>query len=421
MLNWVFGKKSGKKTGKKRPPYDKAKEIAARGDVKARRELAAHEDLEPEILYFFATDNSPEVRRQVAVNTGTPLQADVLLARDIDDDVRCEVARKIGRLVPTLTADERDRLTTMALQVLEILAQDRLPQVRAIVAEELKMASNVPHHLIMRLARDIEEIVSAPVAEYSPLLSGEDLLEIIASGVGEGTLSALSRRQQLVDSVVTAVVGMNSKRAMKSLLENQGADIPEESLDAIAAVASGAKELHKPIVNRKNLSIRMIRRIASFVSASLVETLIERNSVAESVGSELRQAVRRRIDRDDFDDRESARDPADVRATEMFEAGTLNEESVIEAIDNGDRSFIRFALALMSGQPPENVIRMLNSGSGKTIAALAWKADLGMQTAEALQMKIAHLSSKSLVRAREGDAYPLTEDDLNWYLELFAT
>ena len=420
MLNWVFGKKSGKKTGRKRPPYEKAKEIAASGDVKARRELAAHEDLDPEILYYFATDKSPEVRRQVAVNTGTPLQADVLLARDIDDDVRCEVARKIGRLVPTLTADERDRLTIMALQVLEILAQDRLPQVRAIIADELKMANNVPHHLVMRLARDVEDIVSAPVAEYSPLLSGEDLLEIIASGVGEGTLSALSRREQLVDSVVKAVVTMNSKRAMKSLLENQSTDIPEESLDAIAAVASGAAELHQPIVNRKNISIRMIRRIASFVSASLVETLIERNNVSESVGSDLRQAVRRRIDRNDFDERETARDPADVRATEMFEAGTLNEDTVIEAIDNGDRSFIRFALALLSGQPPENVIRMLDSGSGKTITALAWKAGLGMQTAEALQMKIAHLTSKTMVRAQDGDAYPMTEDDLNWYLELFA-
>ncbi len=421
MLKWVFGHKKGKPAGGKRPPYEKAKKIAASDDVKARRKLAAHEDLEPELLYYFATDKSAEVRRQVAENTGTPLQADVLLARDIDDDVRCEVARKIGRLVPTLTADERDRLTTMALQVLEILAQDRLPQVRAIVAEELKMASNVPHHLVMRLARDIEEIVSAPVVEYSPLLSAEDLLEIIASGIGEGTLSALSRREHLVESVVKTVLAMNSKRAMKALLDNQSADIPEESLDAIAAVASGAAELHRPIVNRGNLSIRMIRRIASFVSASLVETLIERNNVAESIGSELRHAVRRRIDRDDFDERDTARDPADIRATEMFEAGTLNAATVIEAIDNGDRSFVRFALALLSGQPAENVIRMLDSGSGKTIAALAWKAGLGMQAAERLQTKIAHLPSKSVLRARNGDAYPMTEDDLGWYLELFAT
>ena len=421
MLNWVFGQKKGRKTGRNRPTYDKAKEIAASGDVKARKELASHEDLEPELLYFFASDKSPEVRRQVAVNTGTPLQADVILAKDMDEEVRSEVARKIGRLVPTLTADERDRLTTMALQVLEILAQDHLPQVRAIVSEELKMASNVPHHLVMRLARDVEEMVSAPIIEYSPLLSGEDLLEIIASGVGEGTLNAMSRREQLVNSVVSAVVKMNSKKAMKALLENQTTDIPEESLEAIASVASGEAELHKPIVNRKNLSTRMIRRIASFVSASLVENLIERNNVDDSLGSELRHAVRRRIDRNDFGERGTVRDPADIRASEMFEAGSLDEDAIIDAIDNSDRTFIRFALILMSGLAPENVLRMLDSGSGKTIAALAWKAGLSMQTAEALQVRVARLPSKSVLRSRDADTYPMTEDDLKWYLELFSS
>jgi len=67
MLNWVFGNKS-KKRGKKpgignKPTYEKAREIASGGSVTERQKLAAHEDLEPEILYYFATDNSAKVRR----------------------------------------------------------------------------------------------------------------------------------------------------------------------------------------------------------------------------------------------------------------------------------------------------------------------------------------------------------------------
>ena len=65
MLDWVLGrKKSAKKRkgGKKKPSYEEAKRVAAQGDAKARAELAAHEDLDPEFLYFFATDEDADVR-----------------------------------------------------------------------------------------------------------------------------------------------------------------------------------------------------------------------------------------------------------------------------------------------------------------------------------------------------------------------
>jgi hypothetical protein len=80
MLNWIFGK--ARSEGKRQAPaYEKAREIAASGSVKERAKLAGYEDLEPEFLYYFATDESPEVRKVVAGNEGTPLQADPSLPR----------------------------------------------------------------------------------------------------------------------------------------------------------------------------------------------------------------------------------------------------------------------------------------------------------------------------------------------------
>ena len=168
MFDWVLGNKGKKKAGK-RPAYDEAKEIAAEGGVAERQALAAHDDLYPELLYFFAADEAPQVRREVAQNKGTPLQADQILSTDQDAEVRCELARKIGRLVPSFSGKEQERLIEMAIGVLETLARDQLPQVRAIISEEIKSASNVPEHIVLKLARDVEAIVSAPVLEYSPL------------------------------------------------------------------------------------------------------------------------------------------------------------------------------------------------------------------------------------------------------------
>ncbi|MEI5604404.1 hypothetical protein, partial [Streptomyces brasiliscabiei] len=81
--------------------------------------------------------------------------ANLLLAKDVDDDTRVELAKKIGRLLPDMPADESSRVREMTLQVIEVLARDQLPRIRAIVAEEIKQATNVPHGLVKRLAADL--------------------------------------------------------------------------------------------------------------------------------------------------------------------------------------------------------------------------------------------------------------------------
>ena len=82
MLSWVLGKKNKRKTSKRtkddgsRPSYEDAKVIAQKGSVDERRQLASHESLEPELLYYFANDKAPEVRREVGP-LHVPLVADV--------------------------------------------------------------------------------------------------------------------------------------------------------------------------------------------------------------------------------------------------------------------------------------------------------------------------------------------------------
>jgi len=197
----------------------------------------------------------------MAENQGTPLQAAVILAKDIDEEVRVELARKIGRLAPNLTEDESERLTDLVIEVLEILARDEVPRVRAIISEEIKLATNVPQRLILRLAEDIETMVAAPVLEYPPLLSNFDLLEITAGGAETGKLIALSRRRGLDEPVVDAVVATKDEDAVAAILENDAADISEETFDLIAFDAEEIDAWHAPMVNRENLPLRTIKRI----------------------------------------------------------------------------------------------------------------------------------------------------------------
>ena len=295
MLSWVLGKK--RTAGKRRAPaYDKAKHIAEKGNVKERIKLASYDDLDPEFLYYFAKDEAAEVRRAVAKNDGTPLQADVVLAEDTDTQVRIELAHKIGRIIPTLTDEENERLTEMAMQVLEILARDTETQVRAVISDEIKLLTNVPKRLVKQLARDAEDVVAMPILEYSSLLTDKELTQIIASGVQGGALFAIACRDGLSAEVAEAISATEDKSAIKALLENLTAVINEKAMIAIGTHAPDIPDWHRPLVDRDSLSEKTIRRIATFVSAALFERLIDKHGVGPDVESELRLSVRQRIE-----------------------------------------------------------------------------------------------------------------------------
>ena len=422
MFDWVFGNK-GKKTKGKRPPYEKARAIADTGSVDERCGLASNESAQPEILYYFATDEDWQVRRCVAGNAGTPLQADQVLAKDSHDDVRCELAYKIGRLVPALTADESKQLTDMALEVLKVLANDNLPRVRAIIAEELKHATNVPKPIITGLATDLEEIVTVPILEYSPLLRDEDLIQIIARGIKGRALIALSRRNKLAAKVSKSVVETDDAGAVRSLLENRSAEIGDTTFDRIVKKAGENREWHNAMVFRDDLPVRTIMRIASFVNAALMEKLIERNKSQAGLVEKLRKKVRKRIETGNLDaeDAEPAYDSAESRAEKMHKAGKLTEKALKKAFADHDNTFVRHGVRLLSELPVETVNLMFNSASGKVVTALAWKAGLSMETAVSLQRQIARVPRDKIVHANKDGGYPLSQDDIDWYVESYFT
>ncbi len=117
MLSRFFKRKADRETPLKAiPSYEESKQLAERGTVATRRALACREDLRPEILYFLAEDSAPEVRREIAANPRAPAQANQLLAEDDHEEVRADIARKVARLLPSLSESEHTRISQQTLE-----------------------------------------------------------------------------------------------------------------------------------------------------------------------------------------------------------------------------------------------------------------------------------------------------------------
>lgn len=421
MLNWVLGNRKSKnkrKKGKKKPTYEQSKDIAAKGSVKARAELAAHEDLEPEFLYFFATDKDPKVRRAVAENDGSPLQADLILAKDVDPKVREELAYKIGRLIPRLTEEESERLAEMTFDVLEILAKDQLPSIRSIIADEIKHLDNIPKRIIKRLAKDAEVAVAGPILEYSPMLNDEQLLQIVTSGLRGGALEAVAKRHKLATEVAEAVVAQDEDGSIAALLNNRTAKITEKLMEEIAIKAEDRPNLHLPLVDRGSLSQMTLRRVATFVSNALVERLISINALDRKLAKEIRLNVRERIEAGEATPVPEP-DGAD-HADALFKNGSLDGFAILDAIDDDDIVFLRRAFQLLSELPAKQVDKMLDSGSAKGICALVWKSSLDADIAVSVQRRVGKIPPKSMIQEGPGGKFKMPEEELEWYVDYFA-
>ena len=186
-----MGKHMAEHGSNDRIPYDVAKALARDDNVEVRCDLARRGDVMPEILYFLAEDPAPEVRRAIAENRATPAQADLLLAGDADVDVRSTLAGKIAALAPSLSGDERNKVSEVTLQAMLLLARDEVVRVRRVLSETLMDMTDAPPEVILKLARDAELAVSGPILEFSPVLSDDDLLAIIESELPRGALSAM--------------------------------------------------------------------------------------------------------------------------------------------------------------------------------------------------------------------------------------
>ncbi len=392
--------------------------ILQNGSDRERLALAKREDARPEVLYYLADDKSADVRKEIAKNQSTPVHAADVLVNDQDGEIRSELVRKIARMLPSVDQVSQANIGDKAIEILEKLAEDQLPKIRAMVAEEIKSSDIVPKSMVSKLARDAEDIVCGPVLEYSPLLNEDDLREIIAAGASSGALTAIASRELVSENVSADIAATLDIPAVAALLTNDSAQIREETLDQIIDQASDIEDLHQPLALRPQLSVRAMKRISGFVASALVHAMVDQSELEEDHAEELLDRVRERLAEERVGDEEEAQLAA--QALDLHERGMLDDKFIIEQVSENRRELTIQCLAILSDIPVAIIRKIVLSKSGRAVTALAWKAGLVMRTAYELQTKFALVPNSQLLSAKDGRHYPLDDDELDWHLSYFV-
>lgn len=406
-----------KKTKRDKKLYEKQKELLEQGDLRQRRSLAEDEKTHPEILFYLSDDADETVRKAVAGNLSTPPHVSPEMARDKSADVRLVLADRLVRLLPDVSADRHSQLYAYTVQALGMLAEDEVMSTRRALASALKEHAYAPPAVVGQLARDVEREVSEPILRFCIALSDDDLLDILSHHPQPWVLSAVAQRQTVSEKVTRKLFKSGDKKAAGLLLKNRGAEIPAKTLMEVIEHARDYPEWHEPIALRPELTLKMARYLAGFVSKQILKVLQDRPDFDDATKKEIAALVRRRMS---FRQQNLPDETTEQRLRRFMKKGWLTPEAIMDAIAWLEYDFARGALALMAGTSLRNVEKIFEAGSAKAIVALCWRAGLPMRMAVELQKLLGRITPPDLIYARGGTDYPMSPEDMEWQLELYG-
>jgi uncharacterized protein (DUF2336 family) len=383
-------------------------------DAKTRAAIASAKGTQPEILERLSSDAEASVRRAVAGNRRTPVSVAARLARDSDVDVRLMLAARLVELLPDLTPERHSHLYAYAVQALKTLAEDEVLNVRVALSTALKDNAFAPPEVARRLAIDAERAVSEPILRFCAALDDDALLEILSGHPAPWAASAIAARAKVSEQVAAAVIETGDVAAGAALLNNHGAMLSEDTLRRIVTRAPDCPEWHAPAASRPELTTGLARQLAEFVGETVLALLETNTALDPETRAGIAAAVQRRAVH------ASDTGGPEARVERHAQTGTLNADTVADALALGDARFVTLALAKLGGVHPLIAEKMMHAGAARPIIALCWKAGMPMRLAVTLQRDVAKLAPKDMTYARGGTDYPLTEDEIRWQLEFFG-
>lgn len=415
------------KSGSASYSYDEAKELARSDDPLIRAALAARADLAPELLYFLASDQSADVRIAVAQNDAAPRQTDMLLATDADVEVRGRLAAKIAKVAPGLSPEESNKIRAQTYEALTTLAHDQMTVVRAVLSEALKDVVDAPHDVIKSLAHDLAIEVSGPVLEFSPVLTEQDLIEIIKTEHASGSVAAVARRNDVTENLADAIIGTDDIEGIADLLGNDSAQIREEALNDLVNRSSDCELWQAPLMSRRKLPDGAAQRMAGFLAGNMLDALRQREDLDDDALDTISEIVQERFGRESVSNNKVLAagfdflkvEPPVGTARRLHEGKKLTPEVVMKALQAGDHAFVFAALIVRADVPVPLATKIFVERSPKGIAALIAKAGLGASMLVMTQQQMGRIAPGEIIEPTADNRIPLSAEEVAWQMDFY--
>lgn len=213
------------------------------------------------------------------------------LARDPSSASRVTTAARLAADFDMGTFSPSE--VALAVEIFRIMLKDAEVRVRQALSENLKANRSLPRDIAKALAADVE-LVALPILEHSPVMTTEDLVEIIATQRNPAKMRAITGRKSLPEPVTAALVTHGDEDIAAVIAAHRGAVIAETTFNVMLNRFGTESRITTPLIDRGDLPVRIAERLTALVADHLRARLIQRHRLDVSTAMELVLATRER-------------------------------------------------------------------------------------------------------------------------------
>jgi uncharacterized protein (DUF2336 family) len=250
-----------------------------------------------------------------------------------------------------------DTEIALANDIFRMLVKDTEKMVRQALADELAYCNDVPHEVIVALAKD-ESSIAIPVLKFSPVLTEEDLVEVVNSTQEVARWIAVAQRMQVTENVADCLMKTGHNVVMKEVMGNQGATLSEALLSSCWDTMSRDKSMLEIMVQRGNLPLSIAEKLFFAVSEELKRKLVTEYkfstpSVRKAVNNVREwQMLGILPPQNDLDPRDDAH--IDELINDLHDSGRLSYSLLMRALCTGNVQMFEAGIAKLAGVPRVN-------------------------------------------------------------------
>ncbi|MBT6284635.1 MAG: DUF2336 domain-containing protein, partial [Rhodospirillaceae bacterium] len=289
------------------------------------------------------------------------------LARDKSVEGRTRLVQIVGDLFFDTDTVLRDAERNIMSDILRQLIHDVEMKVRQQLAERMASEINAPRDLISALANDQIE-VAHPILTQSTILQDIELIEIVEHRTF-GHQLAIAMRESVSEAVSEALIGTGNVDVIKTLLENENADISGKAMEYLVEQSEKIDDIQVPLINRGDLGPDLAKRMYWWVSAALRKSIVEHFDI-DSV--ELDKSIERAVKDlmgEPISKAENA-DNIDGMIKSLIGASKVTSSLMIQTLRQGEIALFEEMLSGLSNLNNKLVRRFVFEPGGGALAIL---------------------------------------------------
>jgi uncharacterized protein (DUF2336 family) len=305
------------------------------------------------------------------------------IAAERSPEKRLELLHKVTDLyfegVGNHTSSESFLFNDIMEKIVDMFSRDLKREVSA----NLAILPDFPANIVRKLADDPDVEVARPVLRNALSLTEDDLVRLAERG-SEAHLTAIAGRSTVPEKVTDVLIDRGSRIVVHAVTANHGARFSPYGLDRLVEKCEDDIDLRELLVERPDLTPRIVDRLVPMLSQSLHVKLAERGydlkgAIPSEVVASLRQrfAAALKVRKNDILQ-------VSVVIDQIRKGHARLDESVRQVAESGRLIDVAALIATFARLEREQVFQQIYQGQMQTVLVLCRALDLTWPTLDAI-------------------------------------